>query len=78
MTKVQSCDVSTAQCEDGTVKCAKQNKGITKCDKRTVNMMLVLPNVTMEPSNLKKNNNKGTTKCDKKQLHVMLELHNVR
>ena len=40
--------------------------------------MLVLPNVTMEPSNVKKNNNKGTTKCDKKQLHVMLELHNVR
>ena len=78
MTKVQSRDVSTAQCEDGTVKCAKQNKGITKCDKCTVNMMLVLPNVTMEPSNVKKINNKGTTKCDKKQLHVMLELHNVR
>ena len=27
--------------------------------------MLVLPNVTMEPSNVKKNNNKGIIKCDK-------------
>ena len=29
-------DVSTAQCEDGIIKCKKKIKGITKCDKSTV------------------------------------------
>ena len=27
--------------------------------------MLILPNVIMEPSNVKKNNNKGTIECNK-------------
>ena len=50
----------------------EKSKGITQCDKRTVtcdknraNVMLVLLNMTMEPSNsnLKK---KGTIICDKR------------
>ena len=31
-----TCDIGTAQCEDGTVKCEKKNKGTTKCEKKTV------------------------------------------
>ena len=34
------------------------------------NVMLVLPNVTMEPSNVRKKNNKGTTECEKKYSHM--------
>ena len=35
--KYSTCDVSTAQCEDGTIKCEKKkNKGTTECDKSTV------------------------------------------
>ena len=34
------------------------------------NMMLVLPNVIMEPSNVRKKNNKGTTECEKKYSHM--------
>ena len=50
----------------------EKSKGITKCEKRTVtcdknktDAMLVLLNITMEPSNLRKKN-KGTTICDKR------------
>ena len=52
----------------------KKSKGTTKCEKRTVTFdknrtyaMLVLLNITMEPSNVRK-----------KLSHAMLELHNVR
>ena len=34
------------------------------------NVMLVLLNVTMEPSNVRKKNNKGTTECEKKYSHM--------
>ena len=30
------CDVGIAQYEDETIKYEKKNKGITKCDKRTI------------------------------------------
>ena len=39
-------------------------------------MMLVLRNVRIVPSNVRKKN-KGTTKCGKIQSYVMLVLHNV-
>ena len=29
-------DIGTVQCEDGTIKYEKKNKGTTKCDKSTV------------------------------------------
>ena len=32
----------------------EKKKGITKCDKVLSNVMLVLPNVTMKPSNVRK------------------------
>ena len=41
------------------------------------NVMLVLPNVTMEPSNVKKKKNESPY-VTKEQSHVMLELYNVR
>ena len=85
------CDIRTAQWDDGTVKCEKKikeppnviKKTVT-CDKRTVtcnknrtNAMLILLNITMEPSNLRKKN-KGTTICDKRIVNVILKLQNVR
>ena len=40
--------------------------------------MLVLLNMIIEPSNVRKKKiNKGTTICDKKLSNVILELHNV-
>ena len=43
--ELSQCDVRTAQYEDGTV----------KCDKNRTDAMLVLLNITTEPSNLRKN-----------------------
>ena len=55
------CDVGTIQCEDGTVKYEEKSKRTTQCDKRTVtcdknraDAMLVLLNMIIEPSNLRK------------------------
>ena len=68
------CDIRTAQWDDGTVKCEKKikeppnviKKTVT-CNKNRTNAMLILLNITMEPSNLrKKKKNKGTTICDKR------------
>ena len=42
-----------------------------------LHVMLVLHNVRMILSNVRKKN-KGATKCDKSTSHVMLILHNVR
>ena len=49
-----TCNVGTAQCEDGTIKCEKKNKGTTKCGKIQLYVMLVLRNVRMIPSNVRK------------------------
>ena len=56
-----TCDIGTTQYEDGTIKCEKKSKGTNKYDKRTitcdkniVDVMLVLLNITMEPSNLRR------------------------
>ena len=54
-----TCDVDIAQCEDRTIK-----YDTTECEKSTVKCYVkILPNVTIELSNVKKN--KGTTECDK-------------
>ena len=55
-------DIGTTQCDDGTVKCEKKNKGITKYDKSTIKC-----NVDI----VKCDN--GTIKCEKK----IRELSNV-
>ena len=67
-----TCNVETAQCDDGTVKCEKKVRGppnmrkkTVTCDKNRTDALLVLFNITIEPSNLRKKN-KGTTICDKK------------
>ena len=40
-----------------------KNKALPKVTKVQLDVMLVLPNVTMKPSNIRKN--KGITECDK-------------
>ena len=47
-------DVCTAQCDNGIVKCDKKKKIKVPLNVRKVwsNVMLILPNVTMEPSNV--------------------------
>ena len=57
-------NVGTAQRNNGTVKFENKKQGTTECDKNRVDAMLVLLNVTMELSNLRKN--KETTICDKR------------
>ena len=83
-----TCDVGTTQYEDGTIKCEKKSKGTNQCDKRTVtydkrtvtcnknrpDVMLVMLNMTIELSNLRKKIKNyhiwqykdGTIKCKKK------------
>ena len=56
------CDVSIAQCKNGTVKCEKKKP--SNVIKVQSNVILELHNVRIKPSNVRKN--KGTTKCDKK------------
>ena len=48
-----TCDVGTTQCEDGTIKCEKirEPPNVTKVQSH---VMLVLHNVRMVPSNMKK------------------------
>ena len=52
-----TCNVGTAQCDDRIVKC-EENKIKVPPNVRKVwsNVMLVLPYVTMKPSNMRKNN----------------------
>ena len=45
-----TCDVGTAQCEDGTIKYEKKTKGTTKCGKYGQ----VLRNVRIIPLNVRK------------------------
>ena len=75
--KTVTCDVRTAQCEDGTIKCEKKSDGTTKCEKRTI---------TCDVGTAQCEN--GTVKCEKKVSeppnvrkklsYVKLEPHNVR
>ena len=49
-----TCDVSTAQYEDGTIKCEKKKERTTECEKIQSHVMLVLHNIRMIPSNMRK------------------------
>ena len=85
------CDIGTAQYEVETIKCEKKNKGTTKCNKKTVtydkrtvtcdkkrtDAMLVLLNITMEPSILRKKI-KELLYVTKELSNVIFKLHNVR
>ena len=46
--------VGTTHCDDGTIKCEKKIKVPPNVRKVRSNVMLVLPNVTIEPSNVRK------------------------
>ena len=74
-------DIGTAQCEDGTVKCEKKivtyNKRTIICNKNRTYAMLVLLNITIESSNLRKKI-KEPLYVTKELSNVMLELHNVK
>ena len=48
------CDIGTAYYENWTVNCKKKKKkGTTECEKIQLEVILVLPNITMELSNLR-------------------------
>ena len=61
-------DVGIAQCNNETIKCEKKKRVLLNVTKVQSNVILVLPNVTMKPSNAIKN--KGTIKYDKKNSHM--------
>ena len=44
-----TCDFGTTQCDNGTVKCEEKIKVPPNVRKVRLNMMLVLPNITMKP-----------------------------
>ena len=75
--RIVTCDVGTAQCEDEAIKCEKKINEPPNVTKVLSNMMLVLPNVTMEPSNVRKKK-RELLNVTKVLLNVMLELHNVK
>ena len=49
-----TCDVRITQYEDETIKCEKKNKGTTECDEVQSLVMLVMHNVRMDSSNVRK------------------------
>ena len=49
-----TCDIDTAQCEDGTVKCEKKIREPLNVTKVQLHVILVLHNVSMVPSNVRK------------------------
>ena len=52
--KTVICDIRTAQCEDGTVKCEKKVREPPNVTKELSLVMLELHNVKMKPSNVRK------------------------
>ena len=71
------CDVGIAQYDNGTIKYEKKNKETTECNKKRTDAMLVLLNITMEPSNLRKKI-KELLYVTTELSNVIFELHNVR
>ena len=62
---IVTCDVDTAPYDDETIKCERNKIKVPPIViKVRLDMMLVLPNITMKLSNMWKKN-KGTTKYDK-------------
>ena len=77
MRKTVTCDVGTAQYENGTIKCEKKIREPPNVRKELSHVMLKLHNVRMEPSNVRKKVREPPN-VRKELSHVMLELHNVR
>ena len=50
-----TCDVGVAQCEDDTIKCEKKIREPPNVTKVQSHVMLVLHNMKMVPSNVRKN-----------------------
>ena len=71
-----TCNVGVAQSDNGTIKCEKKKIKVPPNIKNIrSNVMLVLSNVTMEPSNMRKKIREPLN-MTKVQSHVMLILHN--
>ena len=47
--RIVTCDIGTAQCEDGAIKCEKKIKELSNVTKIQSHMILVLRNVRMVP-----------------------------
>ena len=63
------CDVDIAQYDHRTIKCEEKNNGPTEYDKSSIIYHVLLLNVTMELSNMRKNLedhecNKSMVSCD--------------
>ena len=71
-----TCNVDTTQYEDEAMKNEKKKNELLNMTKVLSNVMLILPNMTIEPSNVRKNI-RELSNIAKKQSHVMLELYNV-
>ena len=71
-----TCNISTAQCEDGTIKCEKK-KGNTKCDKSTVTCKVGIAQCEDDTIKYEKKKREPSN-VTKVQSHVMLVSHNVR
>ena len=72
-----TCNIGTAQYEDGTVKCEKKIRKPPNVTKVLSNMILELYNVRTEPSNVRKKI-REPSHVTKKLSHVILKLDNVR
>ena len=71
-------DVGTTQCDNGTIKCEKKNKGITECDKSTVKCDIGTAQCEDGTIKCEKKKKKEPPNVTKVQSHVMLVLHNMR
>ena len=76
---IVTCEIGTTQFEDKTIKCEEKKKKREPLNLTKVlsSVMLVLPNVTMKPSNIRKKIREPLN-VTIVQSHVMLVLHNVR
>ena len=70
------CDVDIAQYDDRTIKCEEKNNGPTEYDKSTIIYHVLLLNVTMELSNMRKKI-RGPPNLTKVWSDVILILPNV-
>ena len=71
------CDVETAQCEDGIIKCEKKNKKTIKCDKRIITCDVGIAQCENGIVKCKKKIRKPPS-VTKEQSRIMLVLHNVK
>ena len=72
-----TCNISTAQCKDGTVKC-EEKKWITKYNKSSIKCDVRIAQCEDETFKCEKKKIKEPPNVTKKLSHVILKLYNVR